>query len=120
MRQGDPCFLLAPAPPGYHDLDIGRMQGLGARSGATRRSWSDRLTRRFEARAITATERKVLRRARATITVSDLDREGALALAPGANVVTVPVSVDLAHLRLLPPRPVPVPPRVDAPEAVSA
>ncbi len=105
----DSSFVLPVLPPlpaplvlHLHNLE----GGVFARPGAMRRSFTERLTRSFEARAITASEAQALRRAAATITVSDLDREVALALAPGARVVCVPVSVDLARMPLLPLPPV--------------
>jgi glycosyltransferase involved in cell wall biosynthesis len=106
-------FPVLPPSPAPLVLHLHNLEGgVFARRGGARRPWSERLTRWCEARAITALERRTLRRAAAVITVSELDRDGALRLAPGAHVVTVPVSVDLARLPLLPPPPRPDPVRV--------
>ena len=83
-----------------------------ARAGTAGRSFADRVTRGFEARTIAAAERQALRRAVATVTVSEIDRALALALAPRGNVVAVPNSVDLDKLAPLPPAPGDGPPRL--------
>jgi glycosyltransferase involved in cell wall biosynthesis len=110
----DSTFVLPVLPSGpwplllhLHNIE----SAVFARSDTTRRSFADRVTRQFEARSIAAAERTALQRAAASITVSDLDRAMALALAPQANVITVPNSVDLDRLPLLPPAP-PGPPRL--------
>ena len=98
-------FPVLPPIPAPLILHLHNLEGgVFARPGG-KRSFAERVTRRFEARTITAIEARVLRRAAATITVSELDREGALALAKAAHIVTVPVSVDLARLVPLPPLP---------------
>lgn len=111
----DSSFVLPVVPPGpaplalhLHNLE----GGVFARSDGPRRPWRERMTRRCEARAITALETQALRRAHTTITVSDLDRDNALRLCPGAHVVTVPVTVDVARLVPLPPRSVAAPLRL--------
>jgi glycosyltransferase involved in cell wall biosynthesis len=76
-----------------------------ARADAARRSFADRITRQFEARTIGAAEREALRRAVLSVTVSAVDRDLALAMVPDANVLSVPNSVDLDRLPLLPPPP---------------
>ncbi|MBZ0153035.1 MAG: glycosyltransferase family 4 protein, partial [Planctomycetes bacterium] len=58
-----------------------------------------------------AAEVAAIAASRCTITVSAGDRERALRLAPQANVVTVPNSIELADTELLPPPP-PGPPRL--------
>lgn len=83
-----------------------------ARAGSAGRGFAERVTRAFEARTIAAAERQALRVAAAVVTVSEIDRALALALAPGANVVAVPNSVDLDRLALLPAPPPPSPPRL--------
>ena len=104
----DSSFVFPVVPPGpaplvlhLHNLE----GGVFARATGQHRPLSERLTRWFESRTITAEEGRRLRAARATITVSDLDREGALRMAPAADVVCVPVSVDLDRVPLLPPLP---------------
>ncbi|MBL8754696.1 MAG: glycosyltransferase [Planctomycetes bacterium] len=100
-------FPVLPPFPAPLVLHLHNLEGgVFARPSATKRTFSDRLTRSFEARTITALETRKLREAALTITVSDLDREVALTMAPGARIVTVPVTVDLAKLPLLPPTPV--------------
>jgi len=86
-----------------------------ARAGRSGRAFAERVTRAFEARTIAAAERAAIRRAAVTVTVSEIDRELALAMVPGADVVAVPNSVDLERLVLLPPPPaatVAAPPRL--------
>lgn len=83
-----------------------------ARAGSAGRGFAERVTRAFEARTIAAAERQALRAAAAVVTVSEVDRALALALAPGANVVAVPNSVDLDRLAPLPAPPPPSPPRL--------
>ncbi|MGB3969756.1 MAG: glycosyltransferase, partial [Planctomycetota bacterium] len=104
----DSSFVLPVLPPctaplvlHLHNLE----GGVFARPGATRRPLTERLTRYFEARTITGAEARMLGAAALAITVSDLDRTAALALAPGVRAVTVPVTVDLDRLPLLPPAP---------------
>lgn len=75
----------------------------GERSG---RAFAERVTRGFEARTIAAAERAAIRRAVATVTVSELDRALALAMVPEADVVAVPNSVDVERRTQLPPPPV--------------
>ncbi len=76
-----------------------------ARGDASQRSFAERLTRQFEARTIAAAEREAIQRAALTITVSEVDRDLALAMVASANVVSVPNSIDLARLPLLSPPP---------------
>lgn len=76
-----------------------------ARADGQRRGFTDRWTRRLEARAIREVERRALGLARATVTVSDDDRRLALGLQPAARVDVVPNSIDLERLPLLPPPP---------------
>jgi glycosyltransferase involved in cell wall biosynthesis len=100
-------FPVLPAFPAPMVLHLHNLEGgVFARPSATKRTFTDRLTRQFEARAITALETRMLRAAALTITVSDLDREVAQTMAPGARIVTVPVTVDLARLPQLPPLPI--------------
>jgi len=67
------------------------------------RDLGERITRACEGACMQREERRAIRKAVATVTVSEHDRELALALAPGAHVVSVPNSVDLAALPLQPP-----------------
>lgn len=109
----DSTFVLPVVPQGprlllfLHNLEY----SLFARADEETRPLRERITRRVEAGRIRAVEAAALRRAVAAVTVSDHDRELALALAPGANVVAVPNSVDLAALPLQPVAP-PGPPRL--------
>jgi glycosyltransferase involved in cell wall biosynthesis len=106
-------FPVLPPSPSPLVLHLHNLEGgVFARPGGASRSFSERITRRFESRTITALERTMLARAAATITVSDLDREVALAMVPTARIVCVPVSVDLARIPLLPPPPTAAPVRV--------
>lgn len=66
------------------------------------RSFSDRLTRRMEARGLRACEKAAIAEASLTVTVSEHDRSLALGLVPDATVEAVPNSVDLDQLPLLP------------------
>lgn len=108
----DSSFVLPVLPPSATPLvlHLHNLEGaLFARRDATRRSWSERLTRRCEARAIAAAEARALARAAVAITVSEPDRELARRLAPAARVECVPVTVDLARIPLLPPPAPPTP-----------
>lgn len=110
----DSTYALPIAPLGdtplvlhLHNLE----SSVFARAEPQRRAFADRVSRQFEARTIAAAERAAIARAALTITVSEVDRELALALVPKANVVCVPNSVDLERLPLLGPPPV-GPPRL--------
>ena len=105
-----PIVPRAPVPQLLHLHNL--ESSVFARAGAAGRGFAERVTRAFEARTIAAAERQALRTAAAVVTVSEVDRALALALAPGANVVAVPNSVDLERLALLPPPPPPSPPRL--------
>lgn len=97
-----------PAPPALlflHNVEAAVFE----RKERQGRGLAERVTRACEARAMRREERRALSHAALAVTVSEHDRALALALAPGANVVTVPNSVDLAALPLLPPAP-PAPP----------
>lgn len=94
----------APAPPGLlflHNLEAAVFE----RKERQGRGLGERVTRACEARAMRREERRALAHAALAVTVSEHDRALALALAPAANVVTVPNSVDLDALPLLPPAP---------------
>ncbi len=109
----DSTYALPVAPAGVpmvlhlHNLE----SAVFARAEPQRRAFADRVSRQFEARTIAAAERDAIARAVLSITVSEVDRDLAMAMAPGADVVCVPNSVDLGQLPLLPPPP-PGPPRV--------
>ena len=105
-----PIVPRAPVPQLLHLHNL--ESSVFARAGAAGRGFAERVTRAFEARTIAAAERQALRTAAAVVTVSEVDRALALALAPGANVVAVPNSVDLERLPLLPPPSPPSPPRL--------
>lgn len=108
----DSTFVLpvAPASGPATLLHLHNLEGaVFARADAQRRSFADRITRQFEARTITAAEASAIRRARLTITVSEVEQAIAASMAPGAAIACVPNSVDLAQLALLPPPP-PIPP----------
>ncbi|MCB9876757.1 MAG: glycosyltransferase [Planctomycetes bacterium] len=81
-----------------HNLE----NGMFAREDHARRGLAERVTRRMEARGLRNLERQAVLDARLTITVSEHDRDLALALAPCARVEVVPNSVDLDALPLLP------------------
>jgi glycosyltransferase involved in cell wall biosynthesis len=72
------------------------------REDGEQRSFSDRLTRRMEARGLRSYEKSAIARAPLTVTVSEHDRSLALQLVPNARVAAVPNSVDLERLPLLP------------------
>lgn len=69
-----------------------------ARKGDATRPLRERVTRTIETLRIARTERKALQDAALTIVVSTVDANLAVRLCPEANVVTIPNSVDLAHL----------------------
>lgn len=73
-----------------------------ARADGRRRGLGERLSRRFEASGMAAEERRALRRALLTVTVSERDAELARRLAGDVRVVTVPNSVDLERLPVQP------------------
>jgi len=73
-----------------------------ARTDAQPRSFTDRWTRKIEARAVRCIEKSAIAFFSPTITVSDHDRQLALGLVPTAKVLTVPNSVDLERLPLQP------------------
>jgi glycosyltransferase involved in cell wall biosynthesis len=73
-----------------------------ARAENQPRSFTDRWTRRFEARAVRSVEKSAIEFFSPTITVSDHDRQLALGLVPSAKVFTVQNSVDLERLPLQP------------------
>jgi len=105
-----PIVPRAPVPQLLHLHNL--ESSVFARAGAAGRGFAERVTRAFEARTIAAAEQQALRTAAAVVGVSEVDRALALALAPGANVVAVPNSVDLERLPLLPPPSLPSPPRL--------
>ena len=82
-----------------HNLEFAAL----ARRDDEPRSWTERTTRRIEARRLGALERRAIARSALTVTVSAHDRALALGLVPAARVEVVPNSVDLARLSLLPP-----------------
>ena len=88
-----PCNLLY-----LHNLE----HSMFDRQGGEQRSFSDRLTRRMEARGLRSYEKRAIARAPLTVTVSEHDRSLALRLVPNARVASVPNSVDLERLPLLP------------------
>jgi glycosyltransferase involved in cell wall biosynthesis len=102
----DSSFVLPVLPRGpaplllhLHNLEssvIGRRDGVA-------RGFGERTTRRIEGARMAADERTALRRAALTVTVSELDRMAALAMAPDANVHCVPNSVDVDSMPLQPP-----------------
>ena len=69
-----------------------------ARRPAEPMALRDRLTRRVEMLNTARIEKDFLRRASMSVTVSDLDRIGALRLCPDARVVTVPNAVETESL----------------------
>jgi glycosyltransferase involved in cell wall biosynthesis len=79
-----------------HNLEYALM----GRGGSGRRGVSERLTRMMEARGLRRWEQRAVASARLTVTVSEHDRRLASALAPQADVVAVPNSVDLERLPL--------------------
>lgn len=100
-------FPVLPPFPAPLVLHLHNLEGgVFARPQATKRTFTDRVTRSFEARTITALETRMLQQAALTITVSELDREVALTMAPRARIETVPVTVDFAKLPMLPALPV--------------
>lgn len=102
----DSSFALpvTPPPPVPLVLHLHNVESaVLARGDGAARSLAARATRWCETRTIAAAERRALGRARRAITVSELDAAAARALAPGADVVAVPNSVDLDALPLLPP-----------------
>ncbi len=76
-----------------------------SRSDLVKRPMGERWTRNLEGACMQADERRAIRRAVLTVTVSDRDRFFATTLAAGGNVASVPNSVDLDALPLLPPAP---------------
>ncbi|MFT4842214.1 MAG: glycosyltransferase involved in cell wall biosynthesis [Planctomycetota bacterium] len=88
-----PCHLLY-----LHNLE----HSMFDRVDGERRSFSDRLTRRMEARGLRSYEKGAIEQAALTVTVSEHDRSLALGLAPAARIEAVPNSVDLEQLPLLP------------------
>ncbi|MBL8733715.1 MAG: glycosyltransferase [Planctomycetes bacterium] len=94
----------APRLLHLHNLEHAALGSLRGGCGA-------RLTTAIERRCMRAAEAAAIAASRCTITVSAGDRERALRLAPQANVVTVPNSIELAAAPLLPPPP-PGPPRL--------
>lgn len=87
------CHLLF-----LHNLEY----SMYAREDDEPRSWSDRMTRRMEARGLRAAEKWAIRLQALTVTVSEHDRDLALGLVPQARVEVVPNSVDLDNLPMLP------------------
>jgi glycosyltransferase involved in cell wall biosynthesis len=73
------------------------------RADAVRRGLLERWTRRIEARRIAVAERGAAEHANLCVTVSELDRQRLLALAPTARVVVIANSVHLENLPALPP-----------------
>lgn len=63
----------------------------------------ERVARAMESFCIARTEAAAVRRARLTITVSELDRQRVLGLVPDARVIGVENSVDVTRIPLLPP-----------------
>jgi glycosyltransferase involved in cell wall biosynthesis len=107
-----PLAAVAGAPRSLlslHNLE----HALLGRADAVARPWSDRLTRRVEARRVRAAEAKAIARATRTVVCSDVDAALARGLAPtaGARIAVVPNAVDLDRLPLQPP-PVGGPPRL--------
>ena len=99
----DSTFALSVAPPGRQLLFLHNLEySMYARRDATRRSWSERVTRSREARGLRALEKSAVETRAMTVTVSEHDRDLALDLAPRARVEVVPNSVDLSKLPLLP------------------
>lgn len=78
-----------------------------SRTDGAMRTFSDRWTRRCEAHLIRSAEAKAIHASRLSVTVSEHDRDLAIALVPSARakVVAVPNSVDLDRLPLQPPPP---------------
>lgn len=111
----DSSFVLPVVPKGDWPLvlHLHNLESLVfARADTTRRGILERLTRRCEAKAIAAAECLALRRAALAITVADGERAVALAMAPGATILTVPNSVDVQRRPLLPPSPTSAPVRL--------
>lgn len=88
-----PCELLY-----LHNLE----HSMFDRQDREPRSFTDRLTRRMEARGLRSCEQRAIAGAQLTVTVSEHDRALALQLVPNARVASVPNSVDLERLSLLP------------------
>ena len=97
----------------FRSLPLHNLEGaVFARPVPGRRSFAERVTRQFEARAIAAAERQAVRDAVLTVTVSEVDRDLAQAMAPGARVQCVPNTVDVDALPQLPPPPATTPVRL--------
>lgn len=102
----DSSFVLPLLPPSgraggdvplllyLHNLEF----ALFARPDAQARAFSERMTRRFEAKGMAREEARALRRAVQTVVVSDRDAELARGLAPEARLEVIPNSVDLERL----------------------
>ncbi|HEB53388.1 MAG TPA: glycosyltransferase [bacterium] len=91
-----------------HNLEY----SLFARADGKGRPFAERISRACEARALRRLERAAIARAPVTVTVSEHDRNLALALCPAARVEVVPNSVDLSRLPLLPAADANAPPRL--------
>ncbi|MGK0303267.1 MAG: glycosyltransferase involved in cell wall biosynthesis [Planctomycetota bacterium] len=88
-----PCDLLY-----LHNLE----HSMFDRQDGEQRRFSDRLTRRMEARGLRSYEKRAIEQTPLTVTVSEHDRSLALGLVPSARVEAVSNSVDLERLPLLP------------------
>lgn len=99
----DSTFAVPIATHNCHLLFLHNLEySMYAREDGEPRSWSDRMTRRMEARGLRAAEKSAIQLQALTVTVSEHDRDLALGLVPEARVEVVPNSVDLDKLPLLP------------------
>ena len=109
----DSTYACPVVTGGCHLLFLHNLEySMYARQDDEPRSWSDRMTRRMEARGLRSVEKSAIQRQALTVTVSEHDRDLALGLVPAAHVEVVPNSVDLEQLRLLPAAAASVPPRL--------
>jgi sugar transferase (PEP-CTERM/EpsH1 system associated) len=90
----EPPLAARPLVLDMVDVDSAKWEALGA-AGRGPRAW----VYRREARCLSAFERDVTRRARATMVVTPRERETLAALAPGARIEVVGNGVDLESLR---------------------
>jgi polysaccharide biosynthesis protein PslH len=109
----DSTFAIPVATHSCHLLFLHNLEySMYARQDDEPRSWSDRMTRRMEARGLRSAEKSAIQLQALTVTVSEHDRDFALGLVPGAHVEVVSNSVDLHKLPLLPAADASAPPRL--------
>ncbi len=104
-----PALPPLPGPTLFHMHNV--EAAVLARPSAQRLPLQARILRRFEAALTARQERRALRAAALSVTVSESDRDLALRLCPSARLAVVPNSVDTERLQPLP-RPEEGPPRI--------